>query len=158
MLSLLCRGPAFSRQVASPLSWGPSNGPQCLQVCDGLTSAAEPLCDKCRAAPQLAAGVLIARTGRLERQHAALVRICLHCGGGGGRNVRVRRMQSHDASKWRRRNPSAGRLTWPWLAIRVKVLLSSASSTAYHEYWVQHSSHIWHKQQPFWGAPQHCVE
>ncbi len=56
-------------------------------VCDGLTYAAKPLCDGCTANPQLAAAVLYARLGRLERQHAQLVRICLHCGAGGGRDA-----------------------------------------------------------------------
>ena len=31
--------------------------------------------------------MLSARWGRLERQHAQLVRLCLHCGGGGGRMI-----------------------------------------------------------------------
>lgn len=56
-------------------------------VCDDLTRVAEPLCEKCRSQPQMAAAVLGARTARIERQHAHLVRLCLHCGGGGGRNA-----------------------------------------------------------------------
>ncbi|KAK9818869.1 hypothetical protein WJX74_003598 [Apatococcus lobatus] len=56
-------------------------------VCDGLTHAARPLCDACLAVPQLASGVLCARTSRLDRQHAQLVQVCLHCGGGGGRSI-----------------------------------------------------------------------
>ncbi len=37
--------------------------------------------------PQSSLALLAARVGRLERQHAQLVRLCLHCGGGGGRVV-----------------------------------------------------------------------
>ena len=55
------------------------------QVCDSLTSAARPLCEACCKLPQLAAAVLTSRSGRLERHHVTLARICLHCGGGGGR-------------------------------------------------------------------------
>ena len=36
--------------------------------------------------PQLAAAVLSARSSRLERHHVTLARICLHCGGGGGKS------------------------------------------------------------------------
>lgn len=57
-------------------------------VCDELTRAAEPLCESCRAQPQLTAVVLAARAARLERQHQHLVRLCQSCGGGGGWNVR----------------------------------------------------------------------
>ena len=57
----------------------------CVQVCDALTHAAQPLCETCRRNPQLAAGVLSARAARLERHHTTLVRLCLHCGGGGAR-------------------------------------------------------------------------
>ena len=57
------------------------------QVCDGLTHAAQPLCDQCQLDPQLAAAVLTARSGRLEQQYVQLVRICLYCNGGGGRHV-----------------------------------------------------------------------
>lgn len=57
-------------------------------VCDDLTRAAEPLCERCREDPQLAAVVLAAWAARLERQHQHLVRLCQSCGGGGGRNVR----------------------------------------------------------------------
>jgi hypothetical protein len=57
-------------------------------VCDELTRAAEPLCERCRANPQVAAVVLAARAARLERQHQHLVRLCQSCGGGGGWNVR----------------------------------------------------------------------
>eukprot|EP00882_Tetradesmus_deserticola_P010797 GHRQ01011406.1.p1 GENE.GHRQ01011406.1~~GHRQ01011406.1.p1 ORF type:complete len:203 (+),score=80.10 GHRQ01011406.1:330-938(+) len=57
-------------------------------VCDELTRAAEPLCERCRASPQVAAVVLAARAARLERQHQHLVRLCQSCGGGGGLNVR----------------------------------------------------------------------
>lgn len=56
-----------------------------MQVCDSLTHAARPLCEGCRKLPQLASAVLTARAGRLERHHVTLARICLHCGGGGGR-------------------------------------------------------------------------
>lgn len=52
-------------------------------VCDGLTSAARPLCDECIAAPDQAVVTLTLRVARLERQHARLVRICAACGGGG---------------------------------------------------------------------------
>lgn len=58
-------------------------------VCDGLTHAAQPLCDQCQLDPQLAAAVLTARSGRLERQYVQLVRICLHCNGGGGRQLQT---------------------------------------------------------------------
>ena len=54
-------------------------------MCDELTHATKPLCERCVAQPQLAAAVLAARWGRLERQYAQLVRLCAHCGGGGGR-------------------------------------------------------------------------
>jgi DnaJ-class molecular chaperone len=57
-------------------------------VCDELTRAAEPLCERCRGSPQVAAVVLAARAARLERQHQHLVRLCQSCGGGGGWNVR----------------------------------------------------------------------
>ncbi len=57
------------------------------QVCDGLTHAQRPLCNACLANPQFAAGVLTARESRMERQSIHLVRTCLHCGGGGGRDV-----------------------------------------------------------------------
>ena len=53
-------------------------------VCDELTHATRPLCPACLATPQLAAGVLAARVGRLERQLTQLLRVCAHCGGGGG--------------------------------------------------------------------------
>lgn len=54
------------------------------QVCDALTLASAPLCGPCSADPALAAAVLTARVGRLERAAAQLARICQHCGGGGG--------------------------------------------------------------------------
>ena len=60
-----------------------------MQVCDGLTHAAQPLCDQCQLDPQLAAAVLTARSGRLERQYVQLVQICLHCNGGGGRQLQT---------------------------------------------------------------------
>jgi DNA polymerase zeta len=53
-------------------------------VCDGLTRAQQPLCDACKEQPDVSAAVLAARVTRLERQHQHLVRLCLHCGGGGG--------------------------------------------------------------------------
>lgn len=53
------------------------------QVCDLLTHAAQPLCEECRRNPQLAAAVLSSRASRLDRHHTTLVRVCLHCGGGG---------------------------------------------------------------------------
>ena len=55
------------------------------QVCDLLTHAAQPLCEACRANPQLAAAVLASRASRLDRHNTTLVRLCLHCGGGGAR-------------------------------------------------------------------------
>ena len=54
-------------------------------MCDELTLATKPLCERCAAQPQLAAAVLAARWNRLERQYVQLVRLCAHCGGGGGR-------------------------------------------------------------------------
>lgn len=57
-------------------------------VCDELTRAAEPLCERCRVQPQVTAVVLASRAARLERQHQHLVRLCQTCGGGGGWNVR----------------------------------------------------------------------
>ena len=54
-------------------------------MCDELTLATKPLCERCTAQPQLAAAVLAARWNRLERQYVQLVRLCAHCGGGGGR-------------------------------------------------------------------------
>jgi DNA polymerase zeta len=53
-------------------------------VCDELTHASRPLCERCTREPQLAAGVLSARLNRLERQYVQLLRVCLACGGGGG--------------------------------------------------------------------------
>jgi DNA polymerase zeta len=53
-------------------------------VCDALTRVDQPLCATCAQHPQMAMAVLAARTARLERQHQQLVRLCLHCGGGGG--------------------------------------------------------------------------
>ena len=55
-----------------------------MQVCDGVTHTAQPLCTQCQLDPQLAAAVLTARCGRHNVQ---LVRICLHCNGGGGRQI-----------------------------------------------------------------------
>ncbi len=52
-------------------------------VCDELTLPSQPLCERCVAAPQLSAAALLARVARLERQHTHVVRMCLHCGGGG---------------------------------------------------------------------------
>jgi hypothetical protein len=53
-------------------------------ACDALTRPNAPLCDRCRAAPQATAAQLEARAAVLARRHAALVRLCLQCGGGGG--------------------------------------------------------------------------
>jgi DNA polymerase zeta len=53
-------------------------------ACDDLTRPNAPLCDRCRSSPQAAAATLEARVALLRRRHAALVRLCLHCGGGGG--------------------------------------------------------------------------
>lgn len=57
-------------------------------VCDDLTRAGEPLCERCRSDPQVSGAVLAARAARLERQHQQLVRLCQSCGGGGGWDVR----------------------------------------------------------------------
>lgn len=59
-------------------------------VCDGLTSAARPLCDECIAQPDRAIATLAIRVARLERQHARLVRICAACGGGGASDASLR--------------------------------------------------------------------
>jgi hypothetical protein len=56
-------------------------------VCEALAPAAEALCARCREEPQAALAVLMARLQRLQQQHVKLVRLCLHCGGGGGLNV-----------------------------------------------------------------------
>ncbi len=56
-------------------------------MCDGLTHAQRALCEACRSAPQAAAAVLAARAARLEAHTVVLVRACLHCGGGGGRDA-----------------------------------------------------------------------
>ncbi len=56
-----------------------------MQVCDGLTHAQRPICEECREEPQGAAVVLLARAARLTEAQALLVRVCLQCGGGGGR-------------------------------------------------------------------------
>lgn len=55
-----------------------------LQVCDGLTHAAKPVCERCLLDPQLAVAVMGARSARLQAQYALTVHTCLHCGGGGG--------------------------------------------------------------------------
>jgi hypothetical protein len=57
-------------------------------VCDELTRAVEPLCERCMTDPQVSGLVLASRAARLERQHQHLVRLCQSCGGGGGGNVR----------------------------------------------------------------------
>jgi DNA polymerase zeta len=54
-------------------------------VCDSLTESQQPLCKACRRDAQGAAVILAARASRLAASHALLVRVCLHCGGGGGR-------------------------------------------------------------------------
>lgn len=41
-------------------------------------------CVMCRAQPQLAGWTLISKCAALEQQYAHTVRLCLHCGGGGG--------------------------------------------------------------------------
>lgn len=56
-------------------------------VCDELTHASKPLCEKCLEDPQIAAAVLAARCNRLGRQYSHLVRVCGACGGGGGANI-----------------------------------------------------------------------
>lgn len=53
-------------------------------VCDEQTLPSHPLCPRCVGNPRHVVAVLMARTARLERQHAHMVRMCLHCGGGGG--------------------------------------------------------------------------
>ncbi|KAG7673423.1 hypothetical protein KSW81_006633 [Nannochloris sp. 'desiccata'] len=53
-------------------------------VCDELTHASKPLCERCLTEPQLAAAVLSSRCNRLGRQYTHLVKVCGACGGGGG--------------------------------------------------------------------------
>jgi DNA polymerase zeta len=53
-------------------------------VCDELTHASKPLCEKCLTEPQLAAAVLSSRCNRLGRQYSHLLKVCGACGGGGG--------------------------------------------------------------------------
>ncbi|GAX80194.1 hypothetical protein CEUSTIGMA_g7632.t1 [Chlamydomonas eustigma] len=53
-------------------------------VCDELTMPEKPLCLRCIADPVASVATLMARVSRLERQHTHMVRMCLHCGGGGG--------------------------------------------------------------------------
>jgi DNA polymerase zeta len=53
-------------------------------VCDELTHASKPLCERCLTEPQLAAAVLSSRCNRLGRQYSHLVKVCGACGGGGG--------------------------------------------------------------------------
>lgn len=90
-------GPGTESTEHSLLSWTFSSGLSVrergadilrgvgTQVCDALTHAVQPLCESCHRKPQLAAAVLTARSGRLDHHNTTLVRICLHCGGGGGR-------------------------------------------------------------------------
>ena len=55
-------------------------------MCDETTPSSKPLCDRCcTVQPQLAAAVLASRWNATERRHAQVVRLCAHCGGGGGR-------------------------------------------------------------------------
>ena len=56
-------------------------------VCDELTHASKPLCERCLTEPQLAAAVLSSRCNRLGRQYTHLVKVCAACGGGGTVNV-----------------------------------------------------------------------
>ena len=56
-------------------------------VCDELTTASKPLCDRCAHNSQLPVAILAARAGRIERQYAQLVRVCGHCSGNGGHQV-----------------------------------------------------------------------
>jgi DNA polymerase zeta len=53
-------------------------------VCDELTHASKPLCERCLTETQLAAAVLASRCNRLGRQYTHLLRVCGACGGGGG--------------------------------------------------------------------------
>eukprot|EP00798_Chlamydomonas_sp_ICE-L_P022552 gene22552-29677_t len=53
-------------------------------VCDDLTRASQPLCAACLEDPQKAMAVMLSRASRLERQYMHMLRICRHCGGGGG--------------------------------------------------------------------------
>lgn len=74
-------GWSFDAKNASLLLLVPAT---CIQVCDGLTHAAKPVCAHCSDDPQLAVAVMGARATRLQVQHALTVQACLHCGGGGG--------------------------------------------------------------------------
>ena len=78
--------PSAGLQCFGTSSTNPLTRQACMraQVCDALTAASAPLCPQCCAAPELAASVLAARAGRLERAAVQMARICHHCGGGAG--------------------------------------------------------------------------
>jgi DNA polymerase zeta len=48
------------------------------------TNRTSPLCPKCLAKPSSSYALMQQRAAMIERQHRHMVRICLHCGGGGG--------------------------------------------------------------------------
>ena len=51
------------------------------------TSKPSPLCHKCLSDPASSYAIIQQRSAQMERQHRHMVRICLHCGGGGGGNI-----------------------------------------------------------------------
>lgn len=51
------------------------------------TNRPSPLCPKCLAKPASSYATMQLRASSIERQHRHMVRICLHCGGGGGGNI-----------------------------------------------------------------------
>lgn len=61
----------------------------CAPLCPGPTP---------RRDPQASLALLAAQVARLERQHTHMVRMCLHCGGGGGRVVPLPLQTQHGAA------------------------------------------------------------
>ena len=57
-------------------------------ICDALTRAGAPVCRACAVDPQRAMATLVARVADLEERGARMRRVCLACGGGGGRAER----------------------------------------------------------------------
>lgn len=51
------------------------------------TNRPSPLCPKCLLNPAVSYSIVQQRSALIERQHRHMVRICLHCGGGGGGNI-----------------------------------------------------------------------